>query len=259
MTVRELYDHLNARIPKTLSCPWDNDGLMVCPNGDAPVTKVLVALDATEAVADHAMAEGYQVILTHHPMIFRGMKSVTGDDTVTRKTIRLIQAGVAVMSFHTRLDTAAGGVNDTLAARLGLTDVSAFGDNDNPAGACMGRIGSLPAPMALADFARLVKDTLGAPAVWVGDADRSVSRVAVLGGGGDEDADAARLAGADTYVTGELKYHQLCDAPYGGLNLIAAGHYHTEFPICEVLAAWVKEAAPEATVTVMASDRILVV
>ncbi len=259
MTVRELYDHLNARIPKSLSCPWDNDGLMVCPDGDAPVGKVLVALDATEDMVDYAIAEGYNVILAHHPMIFRGVKSVDGDDTTSRKVIRLIRAGVAVMSFHTRLDTVEGGVNDTLAARLGLTDVTAFGDNDNAEGACMGRIGSLPAPMALPDFARLVKDTLGAPAVWVGDAGRPVSRVAVLGGGGDSDAEAARRAGADTYLTGELKYHQLCDAPYGGMNLMAAGHFHTEFPICEVLAAWVKEAVPKVTVTVKVSDRILVV
>lgn len=257
-TVRELYDHLNERIPRTLSCPWDNDGLMICPDGDAPVSKLLVTLDATEEMVDLAIAEGYNAILTHHPLIFHGVKAVDGGDTVTRKAIRLIRAGVSVMSFHTRLDTVAGGVNDTLAARLGLVDVTPFGDNDNPAGACMGRIGSLPSPMALRDFAAQVKDVLGAPAVWVADAGRSVSRVAVLGGGGSGDEAAARAAGADTFLTGELKHNQLCDAPYGGMNLLAAGHYHTEFPVCDELAALVKAWAPDLTVTVRPSDRVLV-
>lgn len=259
MTVRKLYDFLSNRIPKALSCPWDNDGLMLSPDGEAPVGKVLIALDVTEDVADRAIAEGYDVILSHHPLIFHGMKAVDGDDTTSRKVIRLVRAGVAVMSFHTRLDTVEGGVNDTLAARLGLSAVDAFGVNDNPAGACMGRVGTLPSPMTVTDFARRLKDILGAPAVWVGDADRPVFRVAVLGGGGDSEVEAARRAGADTYVTGELKYHQLCDAPYNGMNLMAAGHFHTEFPVCDVLAAWVREAAPDAAVTVHMSDRIAVV
>lgn len=258
LTVSALYDFLNARIPKELSCPWDNDGLMVCPDRQAPVTKVLVTLDATEDMVDFAITEGYDVILTHHPMIFHGMTAVDGHDTASRKVIRLIRAGISVMSFHTRLDTVEGGVNDTLAACLGLTDVTSFGDSDNAAGACMGRIGSLPSPMSIADFTKQVKNILHAPVTWVGDAGRPVSRVAVLGGGGSGDEAAARLAGADTYLTGELKYNQLCDAPYSGMNLLAAGHYHTEFPICRVLAEWVRQLSPDLTVTVCGSDRTLV-
>lgn len=261
MTVSALYQALEARFPRSLSCSWDNDGLMVCPDPDAAVTGVLIALDATEEVVETAVNGGYNVILTHHPMVFRGIKAVDGHDTVSRKVIRLVQAGISVMSFHTRLDTVDGGVNDTLAARLGLSDVIPFGDKDNAEGKPMGRVGSLPSPMTLDEFACLVKEKLQADGIFTGDAHRPVSRVAVLGGGGDGDVAAARAVGADTYVTGELKYHQLCDAPYEGLNLLQAGHFETEFPVCDVLKATVLDLyaqadLPAPAVTVMNSHRI---
>ncbi len=259
-TVGDFYAALDARIPRTLSCPWDNDGLSCCPDPAAPVTGILVALDATEEAVALAEETGCRVILTHHPLLFKGLKAVTGADTGSRKVIRLIRDGITSMAFHTRLDALAGGVNDVLAARLGLSSLVPFGDNDNPAHAPIGRIGDLPAPMSLDDFAVAVKKaltipaTLGgayiehltpaAPAVTYVSAGRPVFRVAVLGGSGQDDLDAAKAAGADTYVTGELRYHQLCDAPYEGINLVRAGHDFTEFPICETLAAMAADLCP---------------
>ncbi len=267
VTVRALYDALDARIPRTLSCPWDNDGLACCPTPDAPVRGILVALDATEDVLALASASGCNVILTHHPLLFKGLKAVTGTDTGSRKVIRMIREGVAAMSFHTRLDALEGGVNDILAARLGLTNLTPFGDDDNPAHAPIGRVGELPAAMSLADFAARVKSvlsvpaTLGesciehltpmSPAVTYVSAGRPVRRVAVLGGSGQDDLDAAAAVGADTYVTGELRYHQLCDAPYEGVNLVRAGHYFTEFPVCELLAALAASVCPGVPVHIM--------
>lgn len=262
LTVAVLYGALETRIPRTLSCSWDNDGLMVCPDAGREVKKILIALDATEDVISRAVTEGYDVVLVHHPMVFKGIKSVDGRDTVSRKVIRAVQNGVTVLSYHTRLDTVEGGVNDTLAAKLGLSNITAFGDHDNAEGASMGRVGDLPDPMPLSDFVLFVKEVLGADGIFVGDAGRLVSRVAVLGGGGDGDVSAGRAVGADTYVTGELKYHQLCDMPYEGINLLAAGHYYTEFPVCWALGDMVREicadlgaAIPE--ITVMPSNRIV--
>lgn len=246
MTIRELYAALDARIPRSLSCDWDNDGLAVCPDPNTPVTGVLVALDPTEDAVNAAREKGYNVLLTHHPLLFRGVKEVSGGSTVSRKVIALLTSGVSAMAFHTRLDTVDGGVNDTLAVCLGLTDVSSFGDDNNAAGKAMGRIGSLPTPMSMADFAALVKERLNTPAVTYADSGKVISRVAVLGGGGDEDAGEALLAGADVYVTGELKYHQLCDIPYEGMSLVAAGHFHTEFPVCATLCDMVKGIFAEA-------------
>lgn len=240
ISVQELYDALEARIPRDLSCGWDNDGLACCPDPAAPVRGVLVALDATEDAVAEAERRGCSLILSHHPLLFRGIRAVNGSDTASRKIIRLIQAGIACASFHTRLDALPGGVNDTLAATLGLLDVRPFGSGEgadgNPAGMPLGRIGSLPAPESFGAFCERVKSALHLRALLGADCGQSIRRVAVLGGAGDDDIDAAREAGADAYVTGELRYHQLCDAPYSGMSLIAAGHYHTEFPIIPVLS-----------------------
>ncbi|MBR4872828.1 MAG: Nif3-like dinuclear metal center hexameric protein, partial [Clostridia bacterium] len=127
MTVSELYRFLENKIPKSLSCEWDNDGLMCCPDPAREVKKVLFALDITEAVVEMAIEKGCDVILSHHPLVFRPVKALTTEGGVPRKLIRLVQNGISAMSFHTRLDAVCGGVNDILAATLGLENVSAFG------------------------------------------------------------------------------------------------------------------------------------
>ena len=244
MTVRELYAYLEKEIPRALSCDWDNDGLMCCPDDTREVRRVLVALDVTAAVADKASKEGYDLIVSHHPLIFRPLKAVSVGECVADKVIRLLLAGVSVMSFHTRLDAVTGGVNDVLASRLGLCDVATFGSD----GEAIGRIGTLREEMTLDAFARLVKEATGAPAVQISDAGRPVLRVALLGGGGAGDLPAAATAGADTYLTGELKHDQLTDAPERGVNLVMGGHFYTENPVCERIVEILKAA--DATLTV---------
>ena len=168
MTVSQLYDILNQRIPQSLSCDWDNDGLMCCPEPDREVRRVLVCLDATAEMVEKAVAEAFDVILTHHPLVFHKLPALDPSDPVARKLIRLARAGVAVMSFHTRLDALGGGVNDALATRLGLIDAIPYGEES------IGRVGRLPAPMPLSDFAELVKRALGVPHVVAADAGKPV-------------------------------------------------------------------------------------
>ena len=256
MTVREFYASLEAILPRFLSCDWDNDGISCCPDPDAPVKGVLIALDPTEDAVEEAITRGCNVILTHHPMLFRGLKAVDGRDTGSRKVIRMITHGITAMAFHTRLDAADGGVNDILATRLGLSDVTPFGEDGNPAGQPIGRVGTLPAAVSADEFIQTVKAALGLPAVIFAGCGKPVHRVAVLGGGGEDDIFAAVAAGADTYVTGELKYHHLCDAPYGEINLIMAGHYHTEAPVLERLRELTAEICPEARTCVWDVSRV---
>lgn len=241
MTILELYRVLNEKIPPTLSCEWDNDGLMCCPDGARTVRRVLITLDVTVGAVEKAMTEGFDLILSHHPLVFKGLKAVNGENHIAAKVMDLVRSGISVFSFHTRLDTVAGGVNDVLAARLGLLDPAPLGEEG------MGRIGILSEEMSPEDFAKKVKEALGAPKVILADARRPVSRVAVLGGGGGDDVETARAAGADTYVTGELKYHSLVDAPEEGMNLIEAGHFHTEFPVCEALEELLLSLDPSLT------------
>ncbi len=222
MTVRELYKKLIARLPDSLAEAWDNDGLMVCPDGDAPVRRVLLSLDATENVVDFAIENRFDLILTHHPLIFRPLCSLSEDTPVGRKVIKLIESGIAVISFHTRADRVDGGVNDVLADLLALSEVEPLGEDG------MGRVGYLEAPMTLEEFCSLAKERLGAPILSVSDGGDLVHKVAVLGGEGKDYLAAALASEADTYLSGNLGYHTMEDAPELGINLIEGGHYYTE-------------------------------
>ena len=222
MTVRELYAALAARYPAALSAEWDNDGLMCSPDPDREVTLVLCALDVTDATVDEAIRIGADVILSHHPLIFRPLAALTPCDAVARRALRLIGAGISVLSFHTRADAAVGGVNDLLCDALGITARAPFGEGD------IGRIGTLAEGMPAAAFAARVKAALGAPFVLLGDAERPVSRVAVVGGSGKSEIAAAIAAGADTLLSGRLSYETVNEAREMGINLLEAGHFYTE-------------------------------
>ena len=251
MKVSELYQYLDVRIPRSLSCEWDNDGLMCCPDAEREVSRVLVVLDITEDVVDLAVREGFDVILSHHPLVFRPVNALNGETGVQRKLIKLIKNDIAAMSFHTRLDAVEGGVNDVLAKMFALGDIEPFG----PDGEKMGRIGTNPAPLPLDSFARSVGNVLGAPAVLY-SGNKKVRRVAVLGGNGDDFISAAIEAGADTLVSGRLGYHPMTDARECGINLIEAGHYYTERPVLSVLERMIKEADAEIETVIMDSNSI---
>ena len=224
--ISEIYQCLACALPSSLSCEWDNDGLMVCASPKKEVKKILFALDITPAVVEYAVKIGADLIISHHPLIFSGIKHMDSHDGTSRKVISLLQNNIAAMSFHTRLDAADGGVNDILASLFSLSDIEKFGvDGDTAA-----RIGTLPKPMAFEDFCKLVKDTLGAPCVCGVKGNEIVSRLAVLGGSGKDYIREAQKMGADTYLTGEVNYNYLLEAAENGLSIVTAGHYHTEAP-----------------------------
>lgn len=236
MTVKELYEYLDKRIPQALSCEWDNDGLMCCPKADREVKKVLVTLDISAEMVKLAMKNGCDVILSHHPLVFRPIKSLSGENGVSLKLIKLVQNGISAFSFHTRLDVLPGGVNDALSEKLGLKDVEPFGDD----GVMMGRIGNVSED-TLENFAKLVKDRLGAPAVSY-NGELPVRRVAVVGGSGEDFISAAKNSGADTFVSGSIGYHVMADTKENGINLIEVGHYFSELPVLKYLAEMVENA-----------------
>ncbi|MBP3605825.1 MAG: Nif3-like dinuclear metal center hexameric protein [Clostridia bacterium] len=248
MTVQALYNKLNARLPKELAEPWDNDGLMVCADADAPVRRVLLALDVTETAVDFAIENRFDVLLTHHPLIFRPLSSVTEDSPVGRKVIKLIRAGVSVFSFHTRADRVDGGVNDVLADLLELTEIEPLSEDG------MGRVGSLEEPMSLEEFCDLAKKKLDAPILSVADGGNLVQKVAVLGGEGKDYLKAALASGADTYLSGSLGYHTLEDAPELGINLIEGGHYYTEAAVLGFFEELLSLIDPSISVHILPSN-----
>ena len=239
MNVRELYRALEYRIPRSLSCDWDNDGLMCCPDSSREVKRVLIALDGTSDAVDYAIKGGYDAIITHHPFIFKGVKSLDDEGGVSAKAIFLIKSGISVMSFHTRLDALDGGVNDKLCELLGLKNVSPMLEGDIP----IGRIGELDENMNAQEFASKVKAALDAPFVLLADVGIPARRVAVLGGGGKDFVGIASAYNADTFVSGRLDYHPMTDTKDSAhpINLIEAGHFYTENPVCQVLADMIFE------------------
>ena len=254
MTVKELYRFLNTKISPSLSEEWDNDGPSICPNAARPVCRVLVALDPTSEAVTRAVGGGFDVLLTHHPLLFRAAKALTEEETVGKKLLQLAAAGVTAMSFHTRLDAVEGGVNDILARALSLAKITPFGEGQAP----LGRIGVLPEAMNAEAFACFVKDRLTAPAVVL-SGEGTVKRVAVLGGEGGDFVSAAAAAGADAFVSGRIGYHRMLDGREDGMVLLEAGHYSTEFPVCAALAKMVKEADAEIEVEILGTDVLRVV
>lgn len=230
-TVRELEQLLLAEIPAAWAEDWDNVGLLA-GDGDAPVRRVLAALEVTEPVIQEAQAVGAQLILTHHPVIFKGVKRLCPQDPQGELAYAVTRAGLSVISLHTNWDAAPGGTNDALGAALGVTELKPFSAGEVQP---IGRVGQI-APCTLAAFAGRVKSALDSRHLLaVGDPERTIGRVALCGGEGSDFLLAARDQGADALVTGEMKYHTLLLAEQLGMGVIVAGHYETEVPGLEAL------------------------
>ena len=228
-TVNDLVALLEEFMPSNLAEDWDNVGLMIGRRGKT-VKKILLALDLTKEVVEQAISQKVDLIVTHHPAIFKKLKRVVDNDWQQDLLLTLAENGIAVYSAHTNLDCVSTGVNDVLAKLLKLEDTDVLDDSNG-----LGRIGVVE-EMALADYAQLVKASLKADYVIVGDAGKPVHKVAVCGGAGSDLIDIALAKGADTLVTGDVKYHSAQQAVFSGLNIIDAGHQPTELPVLDKLA-----------------------
>ena len=233
MKVIDFYSELEKLYPRELSCPWDNDGIMVCGDLGSEIRKVAVSLDASLAAVRFAAACGADLLLTHHPMLFRGTKAVSEQNLGGRKIITALGSGLSVISLHTRLDAGDGGVNDCLADVLGLKVLGKFGDAESPE---LGRIAETE-PIRGDELACLVRDRLGCRAVrYTGEPGKTIRRVGICGGDGKDFLQAAADKGCDAYITGDAGYNAAQDISDEGLAVIEAGHYHSEAPVCGRLA-----------------------
>lgn len=250
-TVIEIYRYLDELAPFSLQMDFDNAGFLV-GRGGKEVHRILVALDITAEVVEEAVALGAELIVSHHPVIFHPARSITDADPAGRVLLGLAAGGIAAICAHTNLDAVAGGVNDALAARLGLQHVELLhqdgvAPNGRPYG--IGRVGSVEGIASYAPaFAAFVKEALGAGGVRYVDARRPVRRVAVGGGACADMLPEVKAMGCDTFVTSDVKYNGFLDARDMGINLIDAGHYPTENVVCPVLAGWLEQGFPEVAV-----------
>ena len=235
MRIKEILALLEEHFPTALAESWDNVGLLI-GDGEAAVTGVELALDVTDGVIDSALSHGANLIVTHHPVIFGGLRRLEAGSLPHR----LAAGGLSVISMHTNLDIAQGGVNDCLAAAVGLGQLVPF----RPDG--LGRIGRLARPLAPAAFASQVKTALGAPGVRCALGQGSVETVALCSGAMDGGmVEEVQAMGADALLTGECKYHEFLEAAHRGITLVAVGHFATEQVVLPALQALLEGAGVE--------------
>lgn len=232
VSVQDVYEAIDAFAPFAQAEEWDNVGILA-GSGTQAVTAILCALDLNMRVIDEAAEKGANLIVTHHPILFRGRKNLREDDAEGRMLCSLIRKNIALIAAHTSFDNALPGVNDALAERLGLENMQALEN-----GMRIGETGCIN----LGDLTMHTEKALSAPVRRYGEAERTVKKVAVLGGAGGDFWPQALSAGADVYITGEIGHHKAWDAYESGLCVLEAGHAATELPAVKMLVNGLQNA-----------------
>ncbi|GMQ56367.1 Nif3-like dinuclear metal center hexameric protein [Vallitalea sediminicola] len=239
----EIINKLEELAPPKLAESWDNVGLLVGDSNQA-IDKVLISLDATKDVVDEAINNKVDMIITHHPIIFKGVKHVNTSTVIGRKLIKLIKNDICVYSAHTNLDSASEGLSVLLADKLQLNDSDILESNNNfdVLDLCgTGRIGYLE-EMTLEELSYYVKEMLNIKSVRViGSLDKKIKKVAVSPGSSMEFADTAYKNGADVYITGDIKYHDAVEYKEKGMALIDAGHFGTENIVLPMFTQYIRQ------------------
>ena len=238
--LKEIYGYLKELAPLELAEDWDNPGLLV--DCGRPVGRVLTCLDITGPVVREAQEKGCDLVVSHHPVIFRPLKALQEGQV----PCLLLKAGISAICMHTNLDAAPGGVNDTLAQWMGLREVEPFAEG-------MGRIGWIE-EMSAHQLAQETARILHARAQWA-DGGKTIRRLALITGSGGSMLEDAIRAGADALLTGEASHHAALDALAAGVTLVAAGHYATEFPVAQTLATRLGDRFRDLEVLVSEMDR----
>ncbi len=261
MKTKEVIDYLNSKFHPEYQEDYDNAGFLL---GDArsEYKGALVALDLTPSVVDEAVKLGMSLIVTHHPFIFRGVKQLTDATETGRMTMTLIKNDISVYAAHTNLDNLPWGVNGALAEKLGLTDTRVLHANANSEQIGAGMLGELSKPESAEDFLQKVKALLGIPFIRISPlsphpAPKTVKRVAICGGSGSEFIGDALAAGADIYITADLKYHDF-QRTDDRMVLADAGHFETEQFAREIIFRAISEKFSNFACRISASQQGIV-
>lgn len=236
-TVAQIYDLLDAFAPFSTAMSFDNCGLQL-GDKNAHVHRVLITLDVTPDAVAAAIAGQADLIISHHPLLFTPLRSVTADSAV----YPLLTNGIALIAAHTNLDLAEGGVNTALADAIGLQEQCRLEGTEG-----LGVVGSLEKPLSVPDFAKLCRERLGASNLRFTDHGRTVDRVAVVGGEGSDFV--LQIDPSVCYLTGEIKHHLYAEAVRTGRAVVTAGHHETEVVVLPRLAALLQKTWPDLPCT----------
>jgi len=254
MTIRAIADALETLAPLALQEDYDNAGLQVGLIEDE-VTGVLLCLDITEDIVAEALRLGCNLVVSHHPLIFRPLKRVTGATYQQRCVMEAVRHGIALYSAHTNLDNAEDGVNYRIASLIGLRSLEWLEEKPAAEGLAGGSgvIGDLPTPENATDFLRRLKDSFGVKCLMHTDpSGLTLRRIALCGGAGSFLMDDARAKGADAFITGEISYHHYFDAD--GMLLVALGHYESERFTPDLLRDFLAARFPDLRIEMTSVD-----
>ncbi len=245
MKIKQVLCALEQFAPLPLQESWDNAGLQVGLT-EAEMSGALLCLDVNENIIEEAIAKGCNLIVSHHPLLFRGLKQISGANYVQRCVMKAIRNDIVIVSMHTNMDNAKNGVNWKIAEKLNLRDVAFFANKtieDDEAGS--GVVGHLTEPLAADDFVLFVKKEFGVECAMCNELlRRPIQKVAICGGAGDFLLDDAVSLGADAFITGEMHYHQ-----YFGyeqqIQICVIGHYQSEQYTSEIFRDIIEKTCPD--------------
>ena len=244
--VKDITAVIEQFAPLSIQENWDNSGLCI-GSPEAPVTSILLGLDCTPELVDEAIACGADMIVTHHPLIFSGLKKITPDNIVGEAVIKAIKAGISIYAAHTNADKVIAGVSGAMAARLGLENVQILDEDGEGTG--LGVVGDLPEPISAEEAIALVKDRFSLKAMRTSKPlAGKISRVAMCGGSGGSLISAAARSGAQLYISGDISYHNFFTKE--GFMIMDIGHYESEIEIVDILFSLLKKNFPTFAVRI---------
>ena len=240
MKVKDITDVLEEFAPLEIQESWDNSGLLIgSPNDE--ITGVMVGFDCTPELIDEAVSKACNMVVTHHPLIFHGIRRINAEDPVGAAVIKAVKAGVAVYAAHTTADKVIEGVSGAMARRLNLKDVEILEKEADGTG--LGCIGNLPEPMTGIQALKYVKEAFNLKVIRHSKPmEEPITRVALLGGSGGSDVEAARKAGAQLYITADISYHNFFTPE--GFMVMDIGHFESEVEIVDIFLSKIRKKFP---------------
>lgn len=244
--VRDVAEVIESFAPLSIQEKWDNSGLCI-GSPDAPVTSVLLGLDCTPQLVDEAVACGADMIVTHHPLIFSGLRKISPEEPVGLTVMKAVSAGISVYAAHTSADKVIAGVSGAMAGKLGLENVEVLDAEGDGIG--LGVVGDFPVPLTAQEAIALVKERFGLKSLRTSrPAECLITRAAMCGGSGSSLIDKAMESGAQLYLCGDVSYHHFFTRP--GFMIMDIGHYESEIQIVDILFSLLKKNFPTFAVRI---------
>ncbi len=246
MKVKDIISVIEEFAPLSVQESWDNSGLCV-GSPDDDVTSVLLGLDCTPALVDEAVAFGADMIVTHHPLIFKGVRKISPEDQTGEAIIKAIRAGISIYAAHTSADKVLAGVSGAMAERLGLKNVRILDEDGDGTG--LGTVGEFEVPMTSEEAVAFVKERFGLKVLKASKpVDGKIERVAMCGGSGGSLIGEAMKSGAQLYISGDISYHNFFTGPH--FMIMDIGHYESEIEIVDILFSLIRKKFPTFAVRI---------